>query len=233
MIEKSENDGENFDSRLIWEDVRKHLKGVLSEDAFTQWIVPVLPLSLTKTEIRLGVSDELFQAWLQDNFGEMIKTSVKNCLGREIAVVYESGHQLPAADVSFEPSPEKVKVRNKSCAARNKNISNHHTFKDFVVGPENEFAVAAAMGILKADGAAHANPLFIYGGTGLGKTHILQAVANEAIARNPEAVVEYISCEEFLNLYVDSLRANKHARFRNRFRKTDYLLIDDIHFISK
>ncbi|NOY75162.1 MAG: chromosomal replication initiator protein DnaA [Kiritimatiellaeota bacterium] len=213
------------------------MRKLLNEGAFNQWITPVVPLSLNDGELRLGVSDELFQAWLQDNFGEMIKTAANAFTDKDVNVVYETGHmredeaiEAPSRSTS---NPKKRDRGNSSTKRKNKNLSIRHTFADFVVGPENEFAVAAAMSILKSDAPNHANPLFIYGGTGLGKTHILQAVANEAIALDQDTVVEYISCEEFLNLYIDSMLTKNHARFRNRFRKADYLLIDDIHFISK
>ena len=238
MNQGSEKNRKKVELGTMWDGVREHLGNLLNEVTFQQWISPVVPLSATDLELRLGVTDEFFLEWLQNSFGELIKQAVKSTLGKDIEIVYETGHQIPEDAIEQQQTKnsntEKTKSAKKSPSKiKNGNVSDRLTFSNYVVGPENEFAVAAATSILKSDGPTHANPLFIYGGTGLGKTHILQAVANEAKRKNPESVVEYVSCEEFLNLYIDSMLTKKHAKFRNRFRKADYLLIDDIHFIAK
>ncbi len=216
----------------VWASATKLLKKLLNEETYTQWIIPVLPVSFDDKKFVLGVSDEFFLSWLQDNFGEIIANAVSTAVGKKTTVTFEIGHTIPENKIATKAKKE-IKKTTRSRKRKPKNCHNRHTFNNFVVGPENEFAVAAAKSILQSKGASPANPLFIYGGTGLGKTHILQAVAHQAAEENPDAIIEYLSCEEFLNLYLESLQTKMHARFRNRFRKVDYLLIDDIHFIAK
>ena len=105
-----------------------------------------------------------------------------------------------------------------------------HTFANFVVGEENRYAYAAANTAANTPGVY--NPLYIYGGTGIGKTHLLQAVANQVLKKNSRAVVKYVTCEEFLNNYVDSLRSKRHSEFRSSVRKVDVILVDDVHMLA-
>ena len=233
MAEQGLKKIENRDElNTIWDSATKQLKTLLNEETYAQWIIPVLPVSFDKKIFTLGVSDEFFLSWLQDNFGEIIANAVSTAVGKKTAVKFEVGHTRPEKQTATKAKKE-IKKTKTTKKRSPKNCHDRHTFNNFVVGPENEFAVAAAKSILKSKGASPANPLFIYGGTGLGKTHILQAVAHQAAEEHPNAIIEYLSCEEFLNLYLESLNTKMHARFRNRFRKADYLLIDDIHFIAK
>ena len=222
----------------VWKDASRHLEGILNEETFSQWIAPIVPVSYDGDSMTLGVSDEFFLSWLQNNFADLIRTALFNSVGKDVSISYESGHFHENA--SDQPgsknsggSKSKPASSRRSVPKRVGNCHGRHTFENLVVGPENEFAVAAALNVAKAKGHSHANPLFIYGGTGLGKTHLIQAVAHKAAIVHPECVIEYISCEEFLNLFIDALKSNRPARFRNRFRKADFLLIDDIHFIAR
>jgi len=225
--------GKNNQLNIIWDKALQYLKGLLNEETFSKWITPVIPISIKEDSITLGVSDAFFISWLQDNFGDMILKALSCSAKKEITVYYEPGHVLPEIEnenqkaISVKETRKTVNREQQAAV----NCHSRHTFKNFVVGPENEFAAAAALGLTKASSSS-INPLFIYGGTGLGKTHLLQAVAHKVSAKDPEAIVEYISCEDFLNLFIDSLKTNRHAKFRNRFRKADYLMIDDIHFLA-
>lgn len=224
--------GKSNQLNIIWDNALQYLKELLNEEMFSKWITPIIPISIDKDIVTLGVSDAFFISWLQDNFGDMIINALTNGAGRPVKVHYEPGHILPEREkvekAFFDSDLQNSATRNKLAAA---NCHIRHTFQNFVVGPENEFAAAAALGVTKASSSS-TNPLFIYGGTGLGKTHLLQAVAHKVSEKNPNAIIEYISCEDFLNLFIDSLKTNRHAKFRNRFRKADFLMIDDIHFLA-
>jgi chromosomal replication initiator protein len=214
--------GKNNQLNIIWDKALQYLKDLLNEETFSKWITPVIPISFEKDVVVLGVSDAFFISWLQDNFGVMISKALSSSTGQEITVRYEPGHVLPEIEKDNKKAistkePQNAGAKRKPLAA---NCHSRHTFKNFVVGPENEFAVAAALGITKASSSS-TNPLFIYGGTGLGKTHLLQAVAHKVSEKNSDAIIEYISCEDFLNVFVDSIKNNRHAKFRNRFRKAD------------
>lgn len=218
---------------IIWDKALQYLKGLLNEETYSKWIVPIIPVSIEKDVVVLGLSDAFFISWLKDNFGDMIVNALSSSAERQITVKYEPGHIVSEPTKSEKPtgSSKTSSKQLSSDALSAANCHSRHTFKNFVIGPENEFAAAAALGITKASSSS-TNPLFIYGGTGLGKTHLLQAVAHKVSAKKPNAVIEYISCEDFLNLFIDSLKTNRHAKFRNRFRKADFLMIDDIHFLA-
>lgn len=228
--------GKNNQLNLIWEKSLKYLQGLLNEETYKNWIIPIVPIAIDDEEVTLGVSDAFFISWLKDNFGDLIINAVSSSVQRPMKIKYEPGHIVKPEIIKEDKKTESTnKASEKASSGKakvTKNCHIRHTFKNFVIGPENEFAAAAAMGITKSSTSNSTNPLFIYGSTGLGKTHLLQAVAHKVSERKPDAIVEYISCEDFLNLFIDSLKSNRHAKFRNRFRKADFLLIDDIHFLA-
>ncbi len=216
----------------VWQAATEHLREMLPQETYSQWIAPIVPLSVADGMVKLGVSDDIFMCWLQDNFTDVLLSALGRILGEEVSLDYELGH-FPAPPPETERQEKRGKSNSRRRYAGLENCHERHTFENLVVGPENEFAVAAALSVAKSKGHSPANPLFIYGVTGLGKTHIIQAVARKVVEINSDSIVEYVSCEEFLNLFIESIRDNKGARFRNRFRKADYLLIDDIHFIAR
>ena len=229
----------------VWKDAARRLKGILNDETYSQWIAPIHPISMEERKIKLGVSDEYFLSWLQDNFADLIHSALAKSAGRKLEIEYDFGHfsveeeadsstgGSAAVEAAADHSAPQKAPRGRASAKHITGCHGRHTFENLVVGPENEFAVAAALNVAKSKGHSPANPLFIYGGTGLGKTHLIQAVAHKAATLHPDSVIEYISCEEFLNLFIDALKSNRPARFRNRFRKADFLLIDDIHFIAR
>lgn len=223
-----------MNSELIWKQSKRFLRKILNAEIYERWINGIVPISISDDSVEMGVPDEFFADWLHTHFEDLILDALKKVAGNDFTISYKTG---------FFPEERTAKPKKKRLPQENTsdnavkfspapNCHSRHTFSNFVVGPENQFAHAAAMGIVGTSNIS-ANPLFIYGGTGLGKTHLLQAVAHEATQSYPDSIVEYISCEDFLNLYVDSLRMNRHSDFRNRFRKADFLLIDDIHFLAK
>ena len=217
---------------FIWIKALKQLRNVLNEETYATWLKPIVPLSLNDGIFKLGVSDAFFISWLQDNFNDMITSAISSAAGAPLKIEFEEGYSqeqntdMPKEELYVTPAQTKEQT------PRAANCHHKHTFSNFIVGPENEFAYAATKSISDSSTPPIANPLFIYGGTGLGKTHLMQAVAHLITEENPNIVVEYISCEHFLNLYVKGIKENNPSKFRNRFRKADYLIIDDIHFIA-
>ena len=219
---------------FIWNKTLEQLRNVLNEETFANWLKPIVPLSMENGIFKLGVSDAFFISWLQDNFNDMITNAVSSAAGEPMTLQFEEGHsQMQDNDSEASVNVLQTAVNDtKNQASRAANCHYKHTFSNFIVGPENEFAYAAARSISDPSAPPIANPLFIYGGTGLGKTHLMQAVAHHVAEENPDMIVEYISCEHFLNLYVKGIKENNPSKFRDRFRKADYLIIDDIHFIA-
>ncbi|UDQ98003.1 chromosomal replication initiator protein DnaA [Lentisphaerota bacterium WC36G] len=234
----------------IWQATCKILREKMHEASYNQWIKVIVPIELKNEDLTLGVSDSFFGDWLITNFGEMITESLKNVTGKELKLNIEIGHN-PVVDeeelaINYSIEDDEltlvdIKDEKKAIVKEEKPISieersarinclSRHSFENFVVGEENRYAFAAASTAAKSPGVY--NPLYIYGGTGLGKTHLMQAVALEISNNNPNAKILYITCEALLNRYVDAIRQGKHAEFRNEFRNVDVLLVDDVHQLS-
>ena len=195
----------------------------------------IVPLSVDETTLRLGVSDDFFGEWLNDNFGEILAEAVREAAGATLKISVESGHSKPlpqaSAPVEKEAAPENgPSIQTREIPSTAPNCNSRYTFENFVVGEENRYAFSAAQTAATSPGTF--NPLYIYGGTGLGKTHLMQAVANYVKAMNPNAVVRYTTCEGFLNAYVDSLRNKTSAEFRDYYRNVDLFLVDDVHHLG-
>lgn len=174
-----------------------------------------------------------------DNCDDILSGAVEQAFGRRLNIAFEYGHVYPGIEEELEPAgfesavEEPVPAPVQAAAPVQHTAENcleGNTFATFVVGEENRYAYAAAT--TAAEDPGRMNPLYIYGGSGMGKTHLIQAVANEVATRNPDAVIRYITCEEFLNEYVGSLRSRTDFKFRDRFRNVDLLLVDDVHFLS-
>ena len=206
-----------------------------SKSTYDQWFAKMTPLGLDGDLFLLGVPDEFFGDWVKDNFADLLTKSLQDASGRSLAFAFESGHEPVTADMEDADIPSGMESAPAASAASSaplcaENCLARHTFDNFVVGEGNRYAYTAAFTAAKSPGVY--NPLYIYGGPGLGKTHLIQAVANDVVRRNPEAKVRYTTCENFLNAYVDSMRSKTHFEFREHFRNVDLLLIDDVHVLS-
>ena len=222
------------DVRELWRKTTSILKCKVSENTYNQWFDVIVPLSVDETTLLLGVSDDFFGEWLTDNFGDILTNAVREAAGRDLKFMIEPGHcktveKEPVPVKTSDPS-EPVQTAVQEVQQTAPNCNSRYTFENFVVGEENRYAFSAAQTAATSPGTF--NPLYIYGGTGLGKTHLMQAVANYVKAMNPNAVVRYTTCEGFLNDYVDSLRNKTSAEFRDYYRNVDLFLVDDVHHLG-
>lgn len=209
-----------------------------SEDAYKQWFEKIVPLSKDGDSIELGVPDSFYSQWLETNYGDLLQQALESAGAAHCRIVFAYGYQPedPGSGLDMpEYLPQDAAEPESGSAARNERMSfsSEYTFENFVVGEENRYAYFAATTAAKTPGQL--NPLYIYGGPGMGKTHLLQAIAHDVLKRNPHCRVRYTSCEGFLNDYVASMRDKNNYgffEFRERYRNVDYLLIDDVHHLG-
>ena len=225
--------------RDVWPQACAKLRAVLNEDTYDRWISGIVPLDLSDKACLLGVSNEIFCDWLTMNYRDLIVSALAEVTGRQLKISFESGHEAMAKAVeaaearpkSADPAPGEAAPVAASDEADTSRYNRRFTFDTFVVGENNKFAHAACSAVAKSPGKAY-NPLFIHGGTGLGKTHLLQAIAQELGGKRRRMRVEYLSSEEFANRYIDAIRDRGLPRFRQHYRNVNVLLIDDVHFFK-
>ncbi|HOW87714.1 MAG TPA: chromosomal replication initiator protein DnaA [Candidatus Omnitrophota bacterium] len=211
----------------LWKKICGILSKELSERSFKTWFAPVSLLEATPETLTLSVPDQYYGKWLEDHYQNLILSSVEEVLGHPLTIVYRVVEPpKSAAPVPAAPSREKGKEDPPSI------LNQRYTFDDFVIGPGNRFAHAASVAVSESP-AKQYNPLFIYGPTGLGKTHLLQAIAHEMWRRHPEFKILYISSEKFTNQLITAIQTKSTPQFRAKYRSLDLLLIDDVHFIAE
>lgn len=222
--------------REQWLRICTYLKAK-SSFVYEQWFTKVTPLGVENGVLMLGVPDAFFGNWVREHYGDLLSEALTVVMGEALPFDFEAGHLPEEREEVSEPvesakqeEPEAPPQETPETVRCAEGCRECHTFENFVVGEGNRYAYAAATTAAKDPGVL--SPLYIYGGSGLGKTHLIQAVANDVIRRNPDARVRYTTCEGFLNAYVDALRNKSHAEFRDHFRTVDFLLIDDVHTLS-
>ncbi len=216
---------------IIWEKSKKLIQDKISQQNYETWIQPLKMVSIEGETVHLGVPNIFFKDWLTENFLPVIQKSLASSTGIEMKVHFTVDGKGGA--VSRDPVEQlaEIKAVSKKTGHRmNAALNPNYSFERFVVGPSNQFAHAACVAVAEQP-AKNYNPLFIYGGVGLGKTHLLNAIGLHTITKSDKNVL-YVSAEEFMNELISSIRYDKMPKFRDKFRNIDYLLIDDIQFIA-
>jgi chromosomal replication initiator protein len=220
----------------IWSGARDMLRTLLNPDIFNLWFAPLRAATVNGESITLEVANDFCELWLKDNYGGLIQDAVTHSAGKPLKVIFRVSAQGAAMKKPEQGAPviEEVEEPVEKAGKELKEIVHFNpknTFENFVVGTNNHFAHAAAMAVAQAPGKSY-NPLFVYGGVGLGKTHLLHAIGQYVVRHNRHAKVAYVSSEKFTNEYIDGIQNNQLVRFRKKYRQTDVLLIDDIQFLS-
>lgn len=219
-------------AEIVWAQACKHLRATLSKDVFDRWIAVIEALSLREERLVLGVQNTFYQGWLEENYLPLIKDAVTIAHGNPLSIAFDIVRSpLAAEPLSAVPQQQPEKAPEKEPPAPPRQTLNpKYTFDSFIVGSSNSFPHAASLAVAQSPGRAY-NPLFIYGGVGLGKTHLMQAVGH-SVAAQKKASVSYVSCETFTNEYIDALQRKALVKFRKKYRSVDVLLIDDIQFLG-
>ena len=213
----------------IWTQTTDQIRTLLNTETYNLWFSSVQPVSLNQSSITLEVPNEFSEVWLKDNYLELLQSALKTASGRKLNIKFTIADGK--GSVPAKPARGKKAAAVKKVSAGDFIFNPRNTFDTFVVGNNNSFAHAAAMAVAQQPGKAY-NPLFLYGGTGLGKTHLLHAVGQHVVTSKKGAKVSYVSSEKFTNEYIAAIQENQLVKFRKKYRQTDVLLIDDIQFLA-
>jgi chromosomal replication initiator protein len=215
----------------LWNKVLSDIGEKISQKAFDIWLKPLNLIILSENHLELEVPNKFFKVWISENYQNLIKDSLFHLTNNHYDIQFrlkEIGEEKLEKPKGMEKVPISRPVRK---TFKEDGMNPNYTFHDFVVGSCNQFAHAAALAVAKLP-AKNYNPLFIYGGVGLGKTHLLNAIGNQIFENDPSANVCYITSEKFTNELINCLRYEKMADFRNKYRNRDVLLLDDIQFLG-
>lgn len=225
---------------LIWEKVKTELSELLPRDIFDSWFVSVECLSADGNSVVLQVPSEFSAIWINDNYLDLLTKAFQRFLGHPVTVtlVDNPADDDTASNNTRHTNTEKSNFRGNAASTNqrnkgtiNSNLNRRNTFENFVIGSNSQLAHAAAIAVAHAPAEAY-NPLFVYGETGLGKTHLMHAVGHHILQNKPDARIAYLSSEKFTNEFISAIQENTLTRFRKRYRRVDVLLIDDVQFLS-
>ncbi|MBS5996015.1 MAG: chromosomal replication initiator protein DnaA [Clostridium perfringens] len=203
----------------LWEQALNIIKGEISEISFNTWIKSCTPISISDNILKLSVPNEFTKGILDTRYKDLLIQALKIVTSRKFKIEFYLESDLEEEKENEEKQKEEKKLNPK------------YTFQSFVIGNSNRFAHAASLAVAESPAKAY-NPLFIYGGVGLGKTHLMHAIGHYILQENPKAKVVYVSSEKFTNELINAIKDDKNEEFRNKYRKVDVLLIDDIQFIA-
>ncbi|MBT9175822.1 MAG: Chromosomal replication initiator protein DnaA [Firmicutes bacterium] len=209
-------------SPALWQAALELLQTNLSKHQFDTWLLPCKAVSLQGQTMYILAATEFNRNWLENHYAGAVQKALSTVAGKELNIKFVSHKD----DLPLVPP---VVERTQDDAALG--LNPRYVFDSFVIGESNRFAHAASLAVAEAPGRAY-NPLFIYGGVGLGKTHLMHAIGHFALSRFPLKRVLYLSCEKFTNDFISSIQQRKTTEFRARYRSIDLLLIDDIQFLT-
>jgi len=218
----------------VWKRLLDRARQELPDQTFQAWLEPTEALSIEGSTIFVGAPDQFTADWNDSKHAELLSSYAPIVLGYPLTVAFrvnEERKKRSQMDFFVSPPPTSAKLLPPHNGTSSPPLSERYTFDLFVIGKSNELAAAAAHAVSQAPGKVY-NPLFIYGDTGLGKTHLMQAVAHETLLRSPKTRITYVGTEQFMNELIGSILDRTGAEFRRRYRETDLLLIDDVHFLK-
>ncbi len=219
----------------VWTRLLDRARLELPEQTFRTWLEATEPLALEGDTIVVGSPDQFAADWNESKHAALLTNLAPIALGHPLSVVFRVNEERKTRNqmdlfVAPPASPAAPEQRQKT-GTINAHLSERYTFEHFVIGKSNELAAAAAAAVSQAPGKVY-NPLFLYGDTGLGKTHLMQAVAHDVIQRHPDTRITFIGTEQFTNEMIGSIQTRTTQDFRRRYRETDLLLVDDVQFLK-
>lgn len=228
-----------------WKEILSLIQPQINSQSFKTWFEPIKPIRFENSELTVNVPSQFFYEWLEEHYHSLISSALQKILGSSVKLTYNvlpvdepvSTVVVSPTELSLKQS-DPVQIRLESLEATQQlpyektNLNRRYTFNNFIKGESNQLARAAAMAVANNPGGTSFNPLVLYGGTGLGKTHLMQAIGNYALEIGKAKRVMYISSEKFTIEFIDAIRGDKTNEFSNFYRNMDILIVDDIQFFS-
>ena len=219
---------------FVWENILDAVRSSITEQTYATWFEPIRPVSITDFETTIEVPSKFYYEWIDSHYKNVILGAIKKETGNDVQLNFKI-----AGKNNGEQTNQKNQVKNILLSGkardydRGSKLSGRYVFNTFVEGPNNQFARAAALSVAKSPGQTSFNPLLIYGGVGLGKTHLMQAIGNQVLSEQINAKVKYTTSEKFTTDFVSAIKSNKTSEFSSRYRECDVLLLDDAQFLQK
>jgi chromosomal replication initiator protein len=210
----------------FWKKTSARLQQIIAPQMFKRWFSPIRASHFDGDCLCLEVPGHLYRYWLEDNYGDLLRETASAIAGKTLTFRFLRNEDKPSP-APVPPTPTRSRGSTEKHA-----LNPAFTFSNFVVGPSNQYAHAGCWAVAQSPGRAY-NPLFIYGATGFGKTHLMHAVGHHLLSQNKGGHVAYVSTERFVNEFIDAIQNKKYVPFRKKYRSCDILLVDDIHFLGR
>jgi chromosomal replication initiator protein len=216
--------------KALWEKLSAALKPQVSTDTYKRWFSAVELVEVTGEDVTFRVPNNIYQLWIESNHMPALQSAITTAIGAPRAVKFQTS-ETDGDEFPLGPATPRKAEEGRCGSSSALGLNPRNTFESFVVGPNNQIAHAASLAVAQAPARTY-NPLFIYGGVGLGKTHLMQAIGQFVWSKKKTSRVMYLSSELFINEFIDAIQHNTLVKFRKRYRQTDLLLIDDIQFLA-
>src|SRR5881275_1151989 len=217
--------------KALWEKLSAALKPQVSTDTYKRWFSAVELDKATEDSLTFRVPNNIYQFWIESNHMAALQSAITSTVGAPRTVRFLSSAESDSENDFGTPEVQKSDRSSVKATGLGLGLNPRNTFESFVVGPNNQIAHAASLAVAQAPARTY-NPLFIYGGVGLGKTHLMQAIGQYVWTKKKTSKVMYLSSEVFINEFIDAIQHNTLVKFRKRYRQADLLLIDDIQFLA-
>lgn len=215
----------------LWQAALKKIATKISKPSYETWLQNTKAKELQGDDLIIEAPNDFARDWLENRYTTLITDVLYDLTGAQLSVKFVIPDEIAAAEQKSKTAETTQKNKSSDTTSTKTMLNSKYTFDTFVIGAGNRFAHAASLAVAEAPAKAY-NPLFIYGGVGLGKTHLMHAIGHYVQEHNPEANVVYITSEKFTNEFINAIMENKATSFRNKYRNVDILLIDDIQFIA-
>lgn len=225
----------NYDANYLWKKCLAIIKEEVKPITFNTWFSPIIPLEFSNNNLKIQLPTHFFWEWIDEHYNSILMNAIHRAIGPTAKLSFivkeEVENEKPPKSI-VEIKPNSSNGKNNNLPPIESNLNSRYQFSNFIKGEGNQLARATALAISDNPGETSFNPFFVYGGVGLGKTHLIQAIGNKISEKFPDKRVLYVSTDEFTRKFVDAIQNNQANEFQNFYRSIDVLIIDDIQFLS-